>query len=152
MAYLLDTGILLRLANKQEKHYSAIRTAIGSLIRRRERLVIATQNAAEFGNVVTRPVANNGFGRSPAEAVETLEREIEPICTILGETESSYVHLKRLVAAYNVSGKQVHDARLVALMLACQIENILTLNDRDFRRYEPEGIGVVTPDSLAKAR
>ena len=50
-----------------------------------------------------------------------------------------------------VSGKQVHDARLVAMMLAWQIDSILTLNDRDFRRYEPEGIRIVTPDSLTSA-
>jgi hypothetical protein len=56
--------------------------------------------------------------------------------------------LKRLIAKYAVSGKQVHDARLVAMMLVWQIEQVLTLNDRDFRRYEPEGITVVTPASI----
>ena len=59
-----------------------------------------------------------------------------------------YQEFKRLIATYNVSGKQVHDARLVAMMLAWQIEKILTLNDRDFRRYEPEGITIVTPAEL----
>jgi hypothetical protein len=34
------------------------------------------------------------------------------------------------------------------MMLAWQIENILTLNDHDFRRYEPEGIKIVTPADL----
>jgi hypothetical protein len=34
------------------------------------------------------------------------------------------------------------------MMLAWQIESILTLNDRDFRRYEPEGIKIVTPAEL----
>jgi hypothetical protein len=32
-----------------------------------------------------------------------------------------------------------------------QIENVLTLNDRDFRRYETEGIVVVTPDAVTTA-
>jgi hypothetical protein len=54
----------------------------------------------------------------------------------------------RILIHYNVSGKQVHDARLVAMMLAWQIESILTLNDRDFRRYELEGIKIVTPMEL----
>jgi hypothetical protein len=59
--------------------------------------------------------------------------------------------LKRLLAAYNVVGKQVHDARLVAMMLTWQVDKILTLNDRNFRRFEPEGISVVTPTSLIAA-
>lgn len=33
-------------------------------------------------------------------------------------------------------------------MLTWQIENLLTLNDRHFRRYEPEGITVATPNDL----
>jgi hypothetical protein len=41
----------------------------------------------------------------------------------------------------------VHDARLAAMMLAWQVDSILTLNDRDFRRYEPEGIQVMNPEA-----
>jgi hypothetical protein len=33
-------------------------------------------------------------------------------------------------------------------MLTWQVDNILTLNDRHFRRFEPEGINVVTPAEL----
>lgn len=55
---------------------------------------------------------------------------------------------RRLLLQYSVVGRQVHDARLVAMMLAWQIESILTLNDRDFRRFAPEGITIVTPASL----
>jgi hypothetical protein len=39
----------------------------------------------------------------------------------------------------------------VAMMLTWQIENVLTLNDRDFRRYEPEGIRTVTPAEVIAA-
>jgi hypothetical protein len=57
--------------------------------------------------------------------------------------------LKRLINTYDVIGKQVHDARLVAMMLVWQVENILTLNDRDFQRYAPEDISIVTPAFLS---
>jgi len=43
----------------------------------------------------------------------------------------------------------VHDARLAATMIAREIESIVTLNERDFRRYEPEGVRSVTLESLA---
>ena len=149
MAYLLDTGILLRIVDAKDARHSVVMQAVQRLISQRESLLIATQNVAEFCNVVTRPVANNGLGLPPQKALELLAGEIEPIATVISEREQAYSEFKRLVLTYNVSSKQVHDARLVAMMLAWQVESILTLNDQDFRRYQPEGITVVTPSSLA---
>ena len=40
-----------------------------------------------------------------------------------------------LVWRYQVSGKVVHDARLVALMVVQGVPNILTFNFKDFVRY-----------------
>ena len=45
-----------------------------------------------------------------------------------------------------MSGIQVHDARLVAVMLVHGIENILTLNVTDFQRYP--GISAVHPQKV----
>ena len=149
MTYLLDTGILLRLVDKQDRRHPDVNAAIGLLGNRGEGLVIATQNVAEFCNVATRPVENNGLGLAPNNALDLLEREIESICSIIAEPDAVYGELKRLVAKYGVVGKQVHDVRLVAMMLTWQIENVLTLNDRDFHRFEPEGIVIATPGSLA---
>jgi predicted nucleic acid-binding protein len=50
------------------------------------------------------------------------------------------------VVAHGVQGKQVHDARLAALMLAHGITHILTLNGADFARYP--GIVPIDPASL----
>jgi predicted nucleic acid-binding protein len=149
MSYLLDTGILLRVIDRKDERHAVVSKSVRALISQGETLFAATQNAAEFCNVASRPVANNGLGLSPGDALRILEHEIEPLCTVLSEIDAAYPHLKRLIAAYGVGGKQVHDARLVAMMLAWQVDSVLTLNDRDFRRYEPEGIQVVTPAAIA---
>jgi predicted nucleic acid-binding protein len=151
MRYLLDTGILLRLANKQDAQHSLVRAAIRVLGNRQQDLFITTQNIAEFCNVATRPIVNNGFGLSPAEAINLLERDIEPICAVLEERAVLRDELKRIIIGYNVVGKQVHDARLVAMMLTWQIDAILTLNERNFLRFVPEEIVVVSPASLISA-
>ncbi len=117
MAYLLDTGILLRLADQKDTQHLLILDAVARLGDRGEQLVMSTQNVAEFCNVATRPIANNGFGRTTSEALNFVETEIEPICSVLMEVEPVYSELKRLIATYSVIGKQVHDARLVAMML-----------------------------------
>lgn len=148
MPYLLDTGILLRLVDKQDLRHATVNAAVGLLGNKGEVLFITTQNMAEFFNVATRPLASNGLALTPSDALDLLEHEIEPICSALAEPSSVYGELKRLIATYGVIGKQLHDARLVAMMVVWQIENILTLNERDFRRYHPEGITIVTPASI----
>jgi predicted nucleic acid-binding protein len=149
MAYLLDTGILLRLIDAQDVLHTTVLDVVAHLGDQGEQLLIATQNVAEFCNVVTRPVSANGLGLLPTDAIQFLNRDIEPFCKVLFENDRVYEELKRLVEQYNVVGKQVHDARLVATMLTWQVDSILTLNDRHFRRFEPEGITVVTPADLA---
>ena len=54
------------------------------------------------------------------------------------------------MVASGVMGVQVHDARLVATMIAHRITHLLTLNDQDFARY-PE-ITAVHPRQLVEAR
>lgn len=49
--------------------------------------------------------------------------------------------------AHAVSGVQVYDARLVAVMKVHDVTHLLTLNDRDFARYS--GITVVHPSQVA---
>jgi predicted nucleic acid-binding protein len=48
-----------------------------------------------------------------------------------------------LVGTHLVSGKQAHDAHLVAVMLVYAVTDILTFNIADFRRYP--GITVLDP-------
>jgi predicted nucleic acid-binding protein len=148
MPYRLDSGILLRLVDEDDSQHALVENVIGMLGNRRESIVVTTQNIAEFWNVATRPIANNGLALAPAKVVQLYENTIEPNCAVLTEAESLPNEFKRLLATYNVAGKQVHDARLVAMMLTWQVDKTLTLNERNFRRFEPEGISVVTPAAL----
>jgi predicted nucleic acid-binding protein len=109
-------------------------------------LVTAAQNAAEFGNVCTRPVsARGGYGLSIADADRRL-RVIERLFQALPDRPASYQAWRRLIVAHAVQGVQVHDARLVALMQINGITHILTLNGSDFTRYP--GIVPIAPTSL----
>jgi predicted nucleic acid-binding protein len=148
MRYLIDTGILLRLIDTQDPHHALVQSAFESLGNRADDLYITTQNVAELWNVATRPLANNGLNLPPAAVSQLFQQAIEPFCTIVTEPESLPSEFRRLLIQYSVIGKQVHDARLVAMMLAVQVKNILTLNEHDFHRYEPEGIKIFTPASI----
>ena len=59
-----------------------------------------------------------------------------------------YTEWRRLVLTFNVSGVQVHDARLVAAMKEHGVTHILTLNTTDFMRYGSEGIVAIDPTRM----
>lgn len=149
MSILLDTGILLRAFVKADPLNPSIRQAIVEYRRQREDLVTAFQNVAEFSNVSTRPVSARGGYGIPVAKVALRVRFVERLCRRLFENERSYEIWRHLIDRYDLSGVSVHDARLVAIMQAHGVDRILTTIERDFRRYEPEGIVVVTPQSAA---
>ena len=62
MAFLTDTSVLVRLANRADSLYPVATNAVVELHRRGEVLHVTSQNLIEFRNVATRPVAANGLG------------------------------------------------------------------------------------------
>jgi predicted nucleic acid-binding protein len=152
MAYRLDTGILLRLIDEPDPQHGIVCDAVDILVGRQVELFITIQNIAEFWNVATRPKANNGFELPSATVSQLFSDAIEPICAVIREPDKLHAEFKRLLTQYAVVGKQVHDARLVAMMLTWQIENVLTLNECNFHRFAPEGITVVSPAAVLAAK
>jgi predicted nucleic acid-binding protein len=146
MLVLLDSGILLRLVNRADVLHKDVRAAVRALRARGDTLTVATQNIAEFWNVCTRPTsARGGLGLTIEETARKL-RLVERLTQVVPDTPVAYPIWKQLVVRHGVSGVQVHDARLVALMTAQGIPQILTLNAPDFKRYS--GIAAITPAEL----
>jgi len=144
-AYLLDTNVLLRLYQPNSPEFSSIRRAIHSLHRANAALYYLSQNIIEFWNVSTRPLAQNGYGLSPAET-EKVAKQIEKAFVLLPDVEAIHYEWRRLVFAYGVSGTKVHDARIVAAMIVHGVRQILTLDGSDFERYTE--IAIVSPQNI----
>lgn len=145
MTWLLDTNVLVRLAVPADPRHLSARSAVETL--EEEGLFIASQNLVELWNVATRPVENNGLGQTIAVADRVLRR-FEQAFSRLPEREEVYSRWRDLVVRFGVSGVKVHDARLVAVMLANDIVRILTFNAADFQRYEVLGIRAVEPGEV----
>ena len=142
MAYLLDTTILGRLANASDTQHAVAARAVLELHRRGEVLHVTPQVMIEFRNVATRPVAVNGLGLPTADA-EALAATFEARFPLLAETPDVYPAWKALVGALGVIGKQVHDARLVAVCHVQGVTHVLTFNVSHFARLAGFGSGVV---------
>jgi predicted nucleic acid-binding protein len=139
---LTDTNILLRSLYPEHPHYSLAEKALVKLRLRQETLCLAPQNLIEFWAVATRARKENGLGMTAAQAAAELAA-LRRFFRVLTYTPDVLEAWQRLVIAQNVTGKQAHDAHLVAVMQAHAITNILTFNGSDFARFP--GIHVLDP-------
>jgi predicted nucleic acid-binding protein len=147
--YLVNTSVLARLANSADVSYAIAVRAVVELHSRGEELRISPQNLIEFRSVATRPIAANGLGLSSMQA--TAKSSIfEAAFALLEDHPGIYPAWKGLVAALGVIGKQVHDARLVAICHVHGVSHLLSFNAAHFIRMSTYGAGlaVVHPASV----
>jgi predicted nucleic acid-binding protein len=145
MKYLVDTNILLRLVQKNSPMHLDTQRAILTLKKQGNFLCIIPQNIIEFWAVATRPLDKNGLGLSINQAEEESEK-LKKIFILELDTPQIFTEWESLVIKYQVMGKQVHDARLAAAMIAHNITHLLTFNVEDFKRFSD--IVVVDPRSI----
>ena len=134
MNFLVDTNVLLRSAQPSHPMHADATRAIGELLTRGEVLSIIPQNIIEYWAVATRPSEANGLGLSVADAVNELTR-LKGIFQILPDTPAIFTEWEALVSRHAVKGKEAHDARIVAAMLAHRVPSLLTFNTDDFKRF-----------------
>jgi predicted nucleic acid-binding protein len=108
--------------------------AVRLLLSQGEMLCVLPQNLIEFWAVATRPASANGLNLTVAEAIAELT-ELKTIFTFQPDVSAIFVEWEKLIVKYEVKGKQAHDTRLVAAMVAHGITHLLTFNTADFKRF-----------------
>jgi predicted nucleic acid-binding protein len=145
MPILVDTSVLARLANKADPLFRVAEHAVDELHKRGEVLHVTAQNMIEFRNMATRPKGVNGLGLSVAEAA-TKSAVFETTFPLLVETPDVYPAWKAIADGLGIIGKQVHDARLVAVCHVHSVTHLLTFNVAHFVRFASFGPGIVVVD------
>ena len=145
MSILVDTNVFLRSV---QPHHPLNHQALSALLflgKGSDPLVIVPQIIVEFWTAATRPIQNNGLGLTTLQAKGEIDRILGAF-QLIPETAAIFDAWQDLVVSYAVSGLITHDARLVAAMKSFGIENILTFNEKDFRRFTE--IKILTPPSI----
>jgi predicted nucleic acid-binding protein len=112
---------------------------------RGEELCVIPQNLIEFWAVATRPVSANGLGMTTIQTQAELAR-IKSLFRLLPDTPAIYGEWETLVGRHRVSGRNTHDARIVAAMNVHAVTDLLTFNGDDFKRFP--GIKVISPTDV----
>jgi predicted nucleic acid-binding protein len=135
MAHLFDSNNYLRLAEKSSPQRQIVLNAVRKLRADNEIIYYTPQVLAEFWNVCTRPnMARGGLGLS-IEQTERKANLIQKHFRLLPESLATFTEWRRLVSDYKIIGLQVHDAKLVASMIAHNIQYLITFNEKDFKRF-----------------
>jgi predicted nucleic acid-binding protein len=148
MAYLVDTNVLGRLANTSDAQHGVASQAVVELHRQGQILHLTPQVLIEFRSIATRLKALNGLGLSAAQAAAQ-SSIFEATFPLLPDTPDIYPAWKAIVAPLGVVGKQVHDARLVAVCHAHGVSHLLTFNVTHFTRFAACGPGVTIIDATS---
>lgn len=129
----VDTNILTRATIDSAPLHAEARQVLDDLWADGHKLCISHQVIREYVANLTRPQIY-----SPAISMEVVLEQVADFkksFVILPDTEEVLNRLLQLIAEVPVGGKQVHDANIVATMLANEISTLLTHNIIDFTRY-----------------
>ena len=132
---VLDTNVLLAATDQgRDEHEDALETLNGwpasGLV-----LYTSGQILREYLAVATRPVRQNGLGLAQPAAVGNV-RALRHRLRLLAEDAKVGDRLLELLDEVKCTGKQVHDANVVATMLVHGVDTVVTINVEDFARFD----------------
>ncbi len=145
MSYLVASNLLLRSVQVSSPLHTPANRAVATLLARGERIFLVPQVLVEFWAVTTRPAGLNGLGL-PIAAAQAETVRLKQMFPLLPDNALIHPAWENLVHTVGVSGKQVHDARLVAAMHVHGVSHVLTFNGSDFVRFQSVGPGIIVVD------
>jgi predicted nucleic acid-binding protein len=131
---MLDTNVLLAATDEDRAEHRGALTVVNDWAAGPTELCTSGQVLREYLSVATRPADRNGLGLKLPDALGNV-RAIRERTTLLSEDAKVTGRLLGLLADVECSGKQVHDANLVATMLIHGIGAVVTMNLEDFVRF-----------------
>lgn len=129
----IDTNILVYANVIETPFHEQALAAINTAHEAGRTIWISRQVIREYLVTLTRPQIFENLPR--ATVLEQVDQFIERF-QVADDTAIVSEQLTKLMEDFKIGGKQVHDANIVASMLAYDIPCLLTHNVKDFQRFE----------------
>jgi len=138
----VDTNVLVYANVAGSPFHEQALTALKTAHQTNRPMWISRQVLREFIAARTRPqtFANPSTPQVVIERARFLVERFQ----VADDTAATTEQLIKLLGKFKIGGKQVHDANIVATMLAYEIPCLLTQNTRDFERFE----GIVSIETI----
>ena len=144
-ALVLDTNVLLRMAEPKHPLHQTSVEAVDVLLGPTHQLHIVPQILYEFWVVATRSTKANGLQMTPTEARRSIDGFLASMI-LLPDNEAVFHRWFELSQRYAVKGTPNHDLRIVAAMSVHRVERLLTFNRRHFAKFRE--VEVVEPTEV----
>lgn len=133
-ACVVDTNVLIYSTVSGNSWHQQARQWLATLQGKGLHLCVTTQILREYLVVLTQgTVFEKSFSVDQVLAqIETLL----PNLTVLDEPLAAADLLRVLVRRYQIHGKQIHDANIIAVMLTHGVHRLATYNQADFQRFD----------------
>jgi len=128
----IDTNILVYANVIETPFHEQALAAINSAHEAGRTIWISRQVIREYLVTLTRPQVFENLPR--ATVLEQVDQFIERF-QMADDTAAVTTQLVKLMGNFKIGGKQVHDANIVATMLAYDVPCLLTHNIKDFQRF-----------------
>ena len=130
----IDTNIIVYATVSTSSFYGEARQRLIDLRNAGHELWISRQVLREYCVVVTR---SGSFPQPMTTEMATKRVELfQRLFWVADETQQVTAHLIALLKQFPTSGKQIHDANIVATMQANGLTHLLTQNISDFNRFQ----------------
>jgi predicted nucleic acid-binding protein len=129
----VDTNILIYAKQAFSPFHTAATARLLDLERAGHPLWLSSQVLREYLAAMSRPAAISGF-----VPMVNLVADVQAFQTQFAIAEDGTAvmkHLLDLLSSIPCTGRQVHDANIVATLLTLGIDNLLTHNGADFKRF-----------------
>lgn len=130
----LDTNVLLAATDEARADHRGAIDILNVWPARGTVLYASGQIFREYLVVATRPIDVNGLGL-PLEAALGNTAAFATRVDSLPEDERVRRRLEEILRTVGCTGRQIHDANVVATMLAHGVETVVTSNVADFVRF-----------------
>lgn len=129
----VDTNVLVYANQRQSPHHAVADGRLRQASSDGIELWISGQVVREYLAAVTRP--QPGIEPTPMPMAVERARFFAQRFQVADDGPDVRAQLLTLLSTHDVAGKRVHDANIVATMLAHGITHLLTFNTADFRRF-----------------
>lgn len=131
-ALFVDTNVLVYANVIETPFHEQALAAIKAAYQANRTIWISRQVIREYLVILTRPQAFQNLPK--ATVLEQVDQFIGRF-QVADDTASVTCQLVKLMRDFQVGGKQVHDANIVATMQVQGIRHLLTHNEKDFARF-----------------
>ena len=133
-AMFIDTNVFVYASFKDSPNYQKARRILDKAFLGTEPVRISNQVIREFIAVVSRP--QKWTNAMPIREALQRAENIRNMCDVLEDSQEVLMHWMKICREMSVAGQKVHDANIVATMLAYGEKQLLTF-DSDFGRFTP---------------